>query len=397
MENCLSHPKTLTLPSPPSSSSKPQLTHNFSPKPTFRFNNPLLIKPAKGGLCCRRRPLSVIASAGASHCEFSSLNSPLEPRSLAGKFLSNVLQNHRQLFHIAVTEELKLLADDREAAVTRMVLSTDSDEACLHRRIAQLKEHQCEIAVEDVMYMLIFYKFSEIKVPLVPRLSRCVYNGRLEIWPSKDWALESIHSLEVLEMVREHIYAVIGLRANSSVTDGWATTKIGQSLVGQIYVASILYGYFLKSVSLRHHLEKSLSFTDHDLQLGHRTQFHLQDMSTYGFTNLLFGCFSNKQSIVQGPTSQEGKFEGLRCYVMGFHPESLQGCAKLRSKEAVKLVESHSCALFGEGESGSFESDDFILTSFSSLKRLILEAVAFGSFLWETEDYINNVYKLKEN
>ncbi|KAJ7961611.1 UV-B-induced protein, chloroplastic [Quillaja saponaria] len=396
MENCLSHHTTLTLPSP-LSSSKPQLTHNFSPIPTFKFNNPLLSKSASCGFCIRHRPLSVVASAGASHCEFSSLNSPLEPRSLAGKFLSSVLQNHRQLFHVAVTEELKLLADDREAAVARMVLSIGSDEACLHRRIAQLKEHQCEIAVQDVMYMLIFYKFSEIKVPLVPRLSRCIYNARLEIWPSKDWALESIHNLEVLEMIREHIYAVIGLRANSSVTDGWATTKIRQSLVGQIYVASILYGYFLKSVSLRHHLEKSLYLTNHDLQLGHRTPLDFQDMSSYGFKNLLFGHISNKRSVGQGPVSEGEKYESLKFYVMSLHPESLQGCAKLRSKEAVKLVESHSCALFGKGESGSFETDDFILTSFSSLKRLVLEAIAFGSFLWETEDYIDNVYKLKEN
>jgi hypothetical protein len=76
------------------------------------------------------------------------------------------------------------------------------------------------------MFMLIFYKFSEIKVPLVPRLSSlsgCIYNGRLEIWPSKDWELESIHSLEISKMIKEH---VTGLRADSSVTDNWATTKI---------------------------------------------------------------------------------------------------------------------------------------------------------------------------
>jgi len=28
---------------------------------------------------------------------------------------------------------------------------------------------------------------------------------------------------------------------------------------------------------------------------------------------------------------------------------------------------------------------------------LALEAVAFGSFLWDTEEYIDTVYKLKEN
>lgn len=113
----------------------------FSPKTTLTFPT----KPTVVSL--KPRGVSVIASAGASshhHCESSSssnsnsnssssLNSPLEQRSQAGKFLSSVLQNHRQLFHVAVTEELKLLADDRNAAVSRMLLSSHSDEASLHR------------------------------------------------------------------------------------------------------------------------------------------------------------------------------------------------------------------------------------------------------------------------
>ena len=119
-------------------------------------------------------------------------------------------------------------------------------------------------------------------------------------------------------------------------------------------------------------------------------------MCPYGFKDAVFGSLSNVQSIGQGLIRKEEEIEDLKCYVMGFHPGSLQRCAKLRSKEAVNLVGTYSCALFNNEESGLVESDDVILTSFSSLKRLVLEAVAFGSFLWETEDYIDNVYKLKD-
>jgi Fe2+ transport system protein B len=77
------------------------------------------------------------ASTGASsHCESSSLNTPLLPRTQVGKFLSGVLQNHRNLFHVAVQEELKLLADDRDAANSRMLLASESDEALLHRFVS---------------------------------------------------------------------------------------------------------------------------------------------------------------------------------------------------------------------------------------------------------------------
>jgi len=114
---------------------------------------------------------------------------------------------------------------------------------------------------------------------------------------------------------------------------------------------------------------------------------------------LLFGRVSNRQSVScsQGSSNSEMKLEPLKCYVMGFDPETLQRCAKLKSKEAVNLIESHSSALFGDEKTGLIENDEVILTSFSSMKRLVLEAVAFGSFLWDTEEYIDNLYKLKEN
>ncbi|KAK7256111.1 hypothetical protein RIF29_29545 [Crotalaria pallida] len=400
MENCVHyhhhHSSFITLPSSSSSplSSLPKPRLKFSPT----FPNKLVFFSLRK---IPNRPLKVKASAGPSHCEFSSLNSPLEPRSLVGKHLTAVLQNHPQLFHVVAKKELKLLSDDRDAAVARMLVSQGSDEGMLHRRIAQVKENECEIAVEDVMHCMIFYKFSEIRVPLVPKLSSCLYNGRLEILPSKDWELESIHSLEVLDIVREHVSTVTGLRANYSVNESWATTKIRKFWLARGYIASILYGYLLKSVSLRYRLERSLSLANHDLHLGHKTalsplSFH--DMCPYGSKDVMFGLKNDMKSIWNGIIRQEDEVEDLKCYVTGFHPGSMQKCAKLRSKEAVHFVENYSQALFGNLESCLAEQDnDIILTSFSSLRRLVLEAVAFGSFLWETEDFIDNVFKLKDH
>ncbi|KAI8014747.1 UV-B-induced protein [Camellia lanceoleosa] len=344
----------------------------------------------------KRRALIAVASAD---CEFSSLNTPLEPKSFAGKFLSRVLQNDLDYFHVAVGKQLEQLAADRDEAVARMNLSLASDEAALHRRIAELREHECEIAVEDVMYMLVLHKFSEIRVHLVPRLSRCIYNGRLEIWPSKDWELESIHNFEVLEMIREHLTAVIGWRADSNVTDNWATTQIPRLQLCGVYAASILYGYFLKSISLRHHLELSVAEANCDLGITCRNPLPQSELWSCGIKNIAFGRISNTQSIPVGQDScsRGKKREKLRRYIMGFDPETLQMRAKPKTQEVVNLVEKHSCALFGDEKTGLIETNEVILTSLSSLKRIVLEAVAFGSFLWDTEEYVDAVYKLKEN
>lgn len=124
----------VTLQQPPvfnSSSSSSSL------KPQLRF----FTEKHVGNSCLvlRRKTMKVKASSGQSHCEFRSLNTPLEPRTNVGKFLSGVLQNHPQLFHINAKEELKLLSDDRDSAVSRMLLSQGSDEALLHRFVINFK------------------------------------------------------------------------------------------------------------------------------------------------------------------------------------------------------------------------------------------------------------------
>jgi hypothetical protein len=44
----------------------------------------------------------------------------------------------------------------------------------MNRRIAELKEQECQNAIEDIMYMLIVYNFFKIEVPIVPNLSKLI-------------------------------------------------------------------------------------------------------------------------------------------------------------------------------------------------------------------------------
>ncbi|XP_052188044.1 UV-B-induced protein At3g17800, chloroplastic-like [Diospyros lotus] len=349
---------------------------------------------ARFGRRSHRRP-SVAASGREG---FSSLNTPLEPKSPVGKFLSRVLQDDLGFFHAAVGLQLGQLAAYRDEAVARMNLSSDSDEACLHRRISELRERESQTAVEDVMYMLVLYKFNEIGVHLVPRLSRCIYNGRLEIWPSRDWELQSVHSAEVLEMIREHLTAVIGWRADANVTVNWSLTQISRLHLNQVYTASLLYGYFLKSASLRHHLEQSLAKSGCGLGISFSTPLPLFPLWPSGVKNTVFDYTSSTGLMLMKQAPSQGRArEQLRCYVTGFDPETMEMCAKPKTKEAVNLIEKHCSGLFGDERTGLIETNEVIVTSMLSLKRMVLEAVALGSFLWDAEEYIATVYKLNEN
>ncbi|KAF7846694.1 hypothetical protein BT93_L3907 [Corymbia citriodora subsp. variegata] len=94
----------------------------------------------------------------------------------------------------------------------------------------------------------------------------------------------------------------------------------------------------------------------------------------------------------------------LRTYVMSFDGDTLQRYATIRSKEAVSIIEKHTEALFGRPEivitpEGTVDSsrDELIKISFGGLKRLVLEAVTFGSFLWDVESFVDSRYHFVTN
>lgn len=88
-----------------------------------------------------RKAFLVLASNGvgsSSSSEYGGeyrrgLNTPLQPRSAAGRLLSSVLLNDPEYFPQVVQKQLEQLVVDRYDALGRMNFSSASDEACLHR------------------------------------------------------------------------------------------------------------------------------------------------------------------------------------------------------------------------------------------------------------------------
>jgi len=259
------------------------------------------------------------------------------------------------------------------------------------RRIAELKEQECQTAIEDIMYMLIVYKFFKIEVPMVPNLSKLISNRRLQLWPPRETDLESIHGPEVLELIREHLTSIIRWVHRNGPKINRSTLRIKRLQFGRIYSASIMYGYFLKSVSIRHHLELTLTRSELPPQIQYlNAQFtnKQEQEEAVGGSGEVLSC--SKPSSVVNPHDLKG-------YMMGFDPKTLQLCAKLRSCEAANLIERHSWALFGQNMELTQENDEAVILDPSSLKRLLLEAIAFGSFLWDVEDYVDEIYKLSDS
>ena len=96
---------------------------------------------------------------------------------------------------------------------------------------------------------------------------------------------------------------------------------------------------------------------------------------------------------------EESNPNKLRSYASQLDADTLQRYATIRSKEAVSLIEKQTQSMFGRPDikvldDGSVNAKDgkMVTITFTELNHLVLEAVAFGSFLWEAESYVESKY-----
>lgn len=251
------------------------------------------------------------------------------------------------------------------------------------RRITEVKDKERRMALEEIIYCLIVHKFVDREISMIPKISETLDpTGRVDFWPNQEKKLGSVHSPEAYEMIQSHLSLVLGERLVGPLS---SMVEISKIKLGKLYAASIMYGYFLKRVDERFQLERTMNTLPE------------------GFTadpapaNQLWDPDSLIQIAPEG--ASDSKSYRLRSYVTYLDAETLQRYATIRSKEAISLIENQTQALFGKpdiriGADGSIDAsnDVVIALTFSGLTMLILEAVAFGSFLWDAETYVESRY-----
>ncbi|CAF1933509.1 hypothetical protein HID58_067924 [Brassica napus] len=346
-----------------------------------------------------RRSFVVKASASNDDASSSAAKpiAPLQLESPAGQFLSQILVTHPHLVPAAVEQQLEQLQTDRDSeGQNKDASSAPGTDIVLYRRIAELKENERRRTLEEILYALVVQKFMEANVSLVPSItpSSSDPSGRVDTWPTKVEKLEKLHSSEMYEMIHNHLALILGPRMG----DLASIAQISKLRVGQVYAASVMYGYFLKRVDQRFQLEKSMKILPGGLD-DSKTSVEQPE-------NVTFKAVSSHPEVgsFAGGVSAKGfgseiKPSRLRTYVMSFDSETLQRYATIRSREGVGIIEKHTEALFGKPEivitpEGTVDSskDEQIKISFGGMKRLVLEAVTFGSFLWDVESHVDARY-----
>lgn len=266
------------------------------------------------------------------------------------------------------------------------------------RRIAEVKEKERQTALEEIIYCLIVQKFLEKEISMIPKVSTTTSDpaGRVDFWPNQEQKLESVHSSEAFEMIQSHLSLILGERTVGPLNN---MVQINKIKLGKLYAASIMYGYFLKRVDERFQLERTMNTLPEGFT---KDQTYFEDpvpKSPFWDPDSLIRILPDDGDGGSVMGSSESKAYRLRSYVMYLDAETLQRYATLRSKEAISLIEKQTQALFGRpdirvSEDGSLDAsnDEIVSITFSGLTMLVLEAVGFGSFLWDAEGYVESKY-----
>ncbi|KAJ3672871.1 hypothetical protein LUZ60_006245 [Juncus effusus] len=360
-----------------------------------------------------KRPLTLFTRTKRSTQIKASMNSSSDPKSQiaplqfespAGQFLSQILSSHPHLLPAAVEQQLEQLQMDREAEKSKEEPTPTGNDLVLYKRIAEVKEKERRRALEEILYTLVVQKFVECGVSLIPAIEGPTDPSRnIDSWPKEDGKLERLHSPEAYEMIENHLTLILGNRfpdSNSSLP------PISKLRIGQVYAASVMYGYFLKRVDQRFQLEKSIKSLPWGPQVDQIDSIKQPLMEEFQLSteNSNPGSSNPGFSFPSDFSESRVKQSRLRSYVLSFDPDTLQRYATIRSKEAFGIIEKHTEALFGRPEivissDGSIDAskDDLVKISFAGLKRLILEAVTFGSFLWDVESFVDSRYHFVTN
>eukprot|EP00440_Ansanella_granifera_P015807 gb/GFBE01017169.1/.p1 GENE.gb/GFBE01017169.1/~~gb/GFBE01017169.1/.p1 ORF type:complete len:430 (+),score=126.65 gb/GFBE01017169.1/:1-1290(+) len=306
-----------------------------------------------------------------------------------------LMKENPMLFDDTVEEELEKLQVQKDAeqkAKTALEANAKEDQLVLRRRIEEVKMNDRMRIVTELLYLKVCRKFQQLKVPLIPALKGGgdVKFGNIDL----KGLTTDIYSKDALELVRDHLFRIIGQQGNPSFMGGMGVVQIAMFQAGQVYAMSAMFGYYLRRVDARYQLEKLAGN---------------------------FGAWGDKApETTDDPFSEDkGAADSLKGYISSFGPDEVQSMWAVTSVEAQMAMESQVTALFGDlralkeklvnalgmvssPEEATVKLEQAIkkdeveslrITS-DDLRRLVLEAVAYGSLLNDQEKQVDSLYEL---
>lgn len=215
-----------------------------------------------------------------------------------------------------------------------------------------------------------------------------------------------MHSAEALELVREHLGKALNGGADPSANAGPAPmsamlVRMSKLQAAQMYAWSVMFGYFLRRVEARFLLERSFG----------GGALPRSQADSVAALEALFNAAPAEEPAAAAAAAPAPKAASLKRYVEAFDPQALSETARIVSAEGLALLDRQTSGLFGSvdalqrqmaaavGQGATSQEDlarrihaaiasgavDTLTLPYAQQRRVVLEAVAFGSFLRDVE------------
>lgn len=351
----------------------------------------------------------------------AGLKAPSTPESPRGQQLAYILRTSPDMFEAAVDSQLDALMNEVEKEKEAEGAQSDAkkEQLVLFKRIADVRALERRNGLEDIMYTSIIQKFLAVGVDMLPPLDETTMLKGIDL----NRLTDGVHSKEALEMVREHLMAVLGGAGENAYSS--QLVRMSKLQAAQVYAASIMFGYFVTRADKRFQLDRAMGTLPLDPMESAKALERLfnsasamdsmdeADAAPINFGGADFDLFSDSSS--SSSERPESKLT-LKQYIQNFDQTTLAQTARIVSMEGVAVAERQTGALFGSIEDLQREMQDAVgmnavtpeelmqavnevvaekkvqtLTlAYASQRRLVLEAVAFGAFLRSSETYIDD-------
>merc|ERR1712157_242389 len=342
------------------------------------------------------------AASGGKGEEGEDVELVYKPQTPAGEMLSYYLSEQPHLFQDAVDEQLRLLEtekEERNEKKTSEDKKKDPSELVLYERMEEIRGLEMTRNLEDLMYFAVVVRFTNLGVSMLSPLDDVVdIDGNSDL----ESLTKGVHSVESLEMVRSHLMQVLSGSTGSPPPNLNSVLKISKLQAAQVYAASVMFGYFLRRVDARFQLEQAMAAESWD-----------EDAEAFA---------QDKQEMSQREKLSKKPKSKLQEYIETFDQQTLQETAQILSLEGSTLVERQTRGLFGDinelqeeikralgggpwgGESDVLSNPEDLMQRLQEViasgevksltltvaaqRRVVLEAVAFGAFLRDIENYV---------
>jgi len=303
----------------------------------------------------------------------------------------------------------------------------------LFQRQVEVERGEVTRAVQDLLYTVIVSEFAGAGIELVP----AGLDGLVQLPPVDFKALvQGVHTEDAIALVREHLMVFAPQPPPGAGSGPLVFAKMSKLQMTQAYGASVMFGYFLRRMDRRFQLEKSIGTLkdmargpsasgkgtslfaeEEDSSAADEVRARLEALFRDGASHLSADDDDSVESTSEPGDRPEELREhmDLKAYIAKFDQQTIMEASRILSVEGLRVVQHHVSSVFGNVEElqrqvgevcggdsvqsveefqQNFQAavqDDAIETltlTYGAQRRVILEGVAFGSFLRDAEERI---------